>query len=271
MAALSIQLLVAVVLLVAETPQALAQSEPSVRAESETPERPRVSASAALEYATRNLSIDYGDGRVDFQAPMYPGLEVAIEVFPVAFFARNSPAAGLSIAFDTAKHKLNTITDINVDGESFALGIPTRHDATSWHLRYDLRAGNRFSIIPSVSWRTIEYSLGRNGLLSNTFYRGVDVGAALRYRVTQRFDAGFGFGVRPAVSLGSTAAPFGDDAGGLGFRAELDARYRMKFGMFVGAGFRYLRYSTTWKIDGTESATGSDGFLSFLFTLGYSI
>lgn len=257
----------------AAVPTAVSAQTPenTVRADVQTNERPRISASAAMEYATRNLSIDYGDGRIDFQAPMYPGLEVAVEVFPIAFFARNSPAAGLSLGFDTAKHKLNTVTDIQVDGEDYALGIPTRHDATSWHLRFDWRASSRASIVPSVSWRTIEYSLGRNNLLSNTFYRGLEVAVAGRYRFSRGFDAGIGLGVRPAVSLGSTAAPFGDDAGGLGLRAELDARYRMKFGMFVGAGVRYLRYSTTWKIDGTESATGTDGFLSFLFALGYSI
>lgn len=236
----------------------------------EAPSAERVRIVAGMQYVTRTLDIDYGDGSVAFTAPFYPGLEVGLELFPVAFFARDSAAAGLSLGFDTAKHRLNTLSDITVGGETVTIDIPTRHDATSWHLRYHW-TNKRFSLVPSVSWRTIAYSLGRNSLLQNSFYRGVEVGVGARYELARGLDAGVSVAMRPATSLGSTTAPFGDSGSAFGLAAGLDGAYRAPFGLVAGAGLRYLRYSTRWKIDGTESATGTDGFLSFVVSLGYSI
>lgn len=235
------------------------------------PHATRIRASAGLEYAQRSLSIDYGDGAIDFAAPMYPGLEVAIDLYPVAFFAPDSAASGLSVGFETSRHRLNTLTTTEFRGVSTEIDVPTRHASTGFILRYEHPIGNRVQVGGHFAWRTLAYSLGQNTLLSNSFYRGPEIGALARVRVVEGLDLGLVAAVLPATSLGSTVAPFGDDGGALGLKAEFDARYRMKFGAFASLGARYLRYSTTWSSGGSESASGSDGFLSFLFRIGYSI
>jgi hypothetical protein len=248
-----------------------AQTSSGVAQDADEPRATRIEAFAALDHATRKLDIDYGDGRIDFSAPLYAGLEVGLDLYPVAFFAPRSGAAGLHLGFRTAKHRLTTLTSVGDSDDRRDVDVPTRHDSTEWTLGYTWRPSTRFALAPAVSWTAVEYSLGQNALLSNSFYRGLDVAVGAHLLPIDGLRLAATIAVRPATSLGSTVAPFGDDASSLGIRGEFDARYRFGFGMFVGAAFGYLRYQTRWELEGSESATGTDGFVNLALSLGYCL
>jgi hypothetical protein len=204
---------------------------------------------------------------------MYPGARLAVDLFPVAVFARDSPAAGFGVQFEFGKHNVSTVTDIVEPGQDpIALDIPTRHD-TSWYaLFYEWTATPKIVIIPHVGWRTLEYALSYNPLYQNTFYQGVEIGAGLRYRVADGLDLTATLGIRPAVSLGSTATVWGESASAFGINVDAGIRYRTPFGLFFDGGLRYENYSTDYK-PGPEDltrTTASDGFFSILLAFGYA-
>jgi len=234
--------------------------------------RDRVRAEVSVLTTTRSFSLD-GPSEVLFDAPFYSGLQVGLTGFPIAFFDRDGILAPLGVRFVTSKHRLNTLAEVVVDDESYPLDVPTGHDMTDIGALYEIQATPTLVVTPSVSWHAQEITLGYNALYRNSFYKSVDVG--VRGDLDAGLDGltvGAGFGVRPAVDLGSTAEPYGDAADALGLRFDAGLRYRAPFGLYGGAAFEYVRYGATYRVVGgdRDDSTSVDKFTRFAFTVGYA-
>jgi hypothetical protein len=237
------------------------------------PPADRIRTSLRLDLVTRKFELSNTDGTISNEAPFYPGARIGIELFPVAIFARESAAAGLGIQVEFGKHDVSTVTDIQTGDQEFAtVDVPTRHDTTWFALVYEIAASRTVTVIPVVGWRVHEYALGYNPLFGNTFYRGVDVGAGIRYQAHPLVAVQAAFGLRPGTSLGSTAQAWGDSASAFGFGIDGGIRVRAPFGLLADAGVRYEAYSTRYEPgdSGIPATSSRDSFLSLLFSIGYA-
>lgn len=250
-----------------------AQSSVQDGMRTERPPADRIRTSLRLDMVTRKFELSNSDGTIANDAPFYPGARVGIELFPVAIFARDSAAAGLGIQVEFGKHDVSTVTDIQTGVEEFTtIDVPTRHDTTWFGLVYEIAASNTVTIIPVVGWRVHEYALGYNPLFGNTFYRGVDFGAGIRYQAHSLVALQAAFGLRPGTSLGSTAQAWGDSASAFGFGIDGGIRVRAPFGLLADAGVRYEAYNTRYEPgdSGIPATTSRDSFLSLLISIGYA-
>lgn len=250
-----------------------AQSRVASAAATERPPADRVRTSLRLDMVTRKFELSNNDGTIANDAPFYPGARIGLELFPVAIFARDSVVAGLGIQIEFGKHNVSTVTDIETSPNDFTtVKVPTRHDTTWFGLVYELAVSNRFTVIPVVGWRVHEYALGYNPLFGNTFYRGIDVGAGVRFQTHPLVALQAAFGLRPGTSLGSTAEAWGESASALGFGIESSVRVRAPFGLLADAGLRYEAYNTRYVPgdSGIPATTSRDSFFSLLFSIGYA-
>jgi hypothetical protein len=215
-----------------------------------------------------------GPTDVLFDAPFYTGLRVGVELFPVALFDRESPAAGLGFQLRTAKHVLNTVAAYEIDGEPVDFDVPTRHDVTTLALIYEWRVTDALQITPGVGLHTVEYSLGYNVLFRNSFYRSAEIGARLDYDVgPEGLSLGAGVRIRPAVDLGSTVRPFGSTSSSFGIAIEAGMRYVSPIGLYGVAQFQYDRYATTYRPDRNEDrgdSRATDQYRGLVFAMGYA-
>lgn len=226
-----------------------------------------------LELVNRTFELN-GPSEVLFDAPFYRGLRVAGELFPVAIFAAESPAAGIGFQFQTAKHVLNTVAAYELDGETYDFDVPTRHDVTKLALIYEWSVANSVTITPSIALHTVEFSLGYNPLYRNSYYRGVELGGRLDYELkVDGLSLGGGVRVRPGVDLGSTVRPYGSTSSSFGLGIDAGMRYVSRLGLYGLGEFRYDRYATTYRPDRNEDRDDSkstDQFRGFVFALGYA-
>lgn len=247
----------------------------AVRAEASpdaTTGTPRIEATMNLSLVTRRFEL-VGPEDVELVAPYYRGLEVSVRAFPIAWFARSSAVAPLFLDLSFAKHATTTIAEVSVDEVPYDLEIPTRHDASYFGLGYAWSATPRVTISPRLGWRTTEFSLGFNEVLRSSFYRGIEVGTDATFALgASPVSMTLGAAFRPAVSLGSTALAFGDDARAFGVAGSLDLRYQTRFGLFAGAGARIEHLRTRFTRSGSGgNSDATDLFQSFVVTLGYTI
>jgi len=252
---------------------ALAQSSVDSRTRLERPPADRVRTSLRLDMVTRKFELSNNDGTIANDAPFYPGARIGLELFPVAIFARDSVAAGLGIQVEFGKHDVSTVTDIETGPDDFTtVKVPTRHDTTWLSLVYELAVSNRVTIIPVVGWRVHEYALGYNPLYGNTFYRGIDFGAGVRFQAHPLVALQAAVGLRPGTSLGSTAQAWGDSASAFGFGIDSGVRVRAPFGLLADAGIRYEAYNTRYVPgdSGIPATTSRDSFFSILLSIGYA-
>lgn len=232
-----------------------------------------IRAALRMDFVSRNYELDNEEGTISFDAPMYPGIRLGLEAFPVAAFAPDSAAAGLGVQLEFGKHNVSTVTDIVEPGQDpVTLDIPTRHDTSWFALVYEWNATPKLYVIPHVGWRAVEYALAYNPLYQNTFYQGVEIGAGARYELVDGFSLTGAIGVRPAVSLGSTATVWGASASAFGFNIDAGGRYRSRTGLFADAGIRYESYSTDYEPgpEDTTRTTASDSFFSLMLSVGFA-
>jgi hypothetical protein len=232
-----------------------------------------IRAALRMDFVSRNYELDNEEGTISFDAPMYPGIRLGLEAFPIATFAPDSAAAGLGVQVEFGKHDVSTVTDIVEPGQDpITLDIPTRHDTSWFALLYEWNAAPGLLVIPHIGWRAVEYALAYNPLYQNTFYQGVEIGAGARYELVDGFSLAGAVGVRPAVSLGSTATVWGASASAFGFSVDAGGRYRSRTGLFADAGIRYESYATDYEPgpDDTTRTTASDSFFSLLLSVGFA-
>lgn len=243
---------------------------PPSTAASSAGDHDRVRLMLEVSSVRRNLAIDRPENDLDFEAPYYPGMAVLLQAFPVAFFDRDSALAPLGFSLRFGKHAVTTVTDLEVDGELIEFDVPTRHDVSDYGLFYEAAIGDRLRLTPKLGWRVVEYALGNNPIYQSSFYRSVDIDLHLDVLATRQLAVGFGFAVRPAVDLGSTASVYGDDASSFGFGVDLGATWVFDVGVRVGVAARLDRYATTYRTDTAPADTeATDTFQSFLLSVGY--
>lgn len=226
----------------------------------------RVRVNVGLELVTRSYDVR-GEADVSFDAPYYPGLALELVAFPAAWFARDSRAAPLFVRFNAAKHATTTLTAITDEDD---LEIPTRHDMTSFGLGYEFTI-QRARLAPYLAWRATEFTLAYNPVYASSFYQGVEAGADAWVDLSS-VSLGVGLGVRPRVSLGTTAREFGDDARALGVRASARVAHRTRFGLVLSAEARVERLGTRYTRRGEGGSNDAvDLFQTFVLAAGYAI
>jgi hypothetical protein len=235
--------------------------------------RDRIRTEVRFGFVSRNYALTNSDGTINLDAPFYPGARLALQLFPAAVFTEDHPMAAFGVEVEFGKHQLQTVTDIEQPDGLLTLQVPTRHDTTYAGIRYEARATDRIEVIPTLGWRVVEYALGFNPLLSNTFYRSFELGVGGRYLLNDAWSAQAQFALRPGVSLGSTAQAWGDDATALGWHFDSSVRWRSTFGLYADAGLRFERYTTRYEPgrSGIPPTTATDGFFAVLFALGYAL
>lgn len=235
------------------------------------PDQHYVEVEFDTEFVTRDYQRTQGVDSVNFDAPYYAGMQIGVTLYPIAFFAAHTPAAPLALHFETAKHKTNTLSDVEVSDGIWTLDIPTRHDSTFYGASYRWRADDRLVLTPTLGLRVVEFSLGYNPLYGSSFYRGIEVGAAVDYLASSRWIVEGEAAIRPAVSLGSGETEFGTDGSSFGFGIEAGLRYVTDLGVFARAAARYDRYTTSWDPPpGEQETTATDGFQTFVIGIGYA-
>lgn len=217
----------------------------------------------------RAFELSQGDETITFDAPYYGGLALHLEAYPVAFFARDSIAAGLGLVLETSKHDVSTVTDISTASGARSLTVPTRHDESYYGLRFEWAVTDRVLVVPGFGWRIVEYALGNNPLYSNSFYQSPEISIGAWW-TPSNLRVGGAFALRPAVSLGSTVEPWGDDASSFGLAFAADVTWRFDFGLFIGGGLDWARYTTAYSSPSRPSADATDSLQSFVLTAGYA-
>lgn len=235
-----------------------------------TADRIRFSVSTPL--VSRRLELNLANGRVDFDAPYYPGLTMGLTVFPAAlFWRRDSIVSGLGVILEFGKHRVRTVTEIRNGSNVQDVEIPTRHDTSYYALTWEIPVGESLTLAPAVGWRAFEYALGNNPLYGSSFYQGVDLKLGGRLKVGGDAWAILGaVHLRPGIDVGSTGDPYGELTGGFGWAIDAGARYRAPFGLFVDAGFRFDRYTTTFTASGVGRTEAIDTLQSFVLSAGYA-
>lgn len=262
-----------VLLAVIATP-ASASAQGAVRAagpDGGEPAADRFRARLGMEMVTRRFDL-VGPTDVEFVAPYYRGLRIEAEAFPVAWFARDSAAAPLFLALEVSKHATTTVVGVDVEGTEYDLDIPTRHDMSFFGLGFEWQATSAVTVVPRVGWRTTEFSLAYNDVLRSSFYRGVELSVRGDFGLGRTpVTLSLGADVRPAVSLGSTADAFGDDASCFGIGGLLRASWRARFGLVVAGDARIERFGTRFTRSGGAGSDATDVFQSFVVSVGYAI
>jgi len=238
-------------------------------ADASTSAADRIRVSLQPGATRRAFELSQGDETITFDAPYYGGITLSIEAYPVAIFARDSVAAGLGLVLETSKHDVSTVTDISTASGDRSLTVPTRHDESYYGLRFEWAASPKVLLVPTFGWRIVEYALGNNPLYSNSFYQSPEIGIGAWWTPSQ-LRVGGAFALRPAVSLGSTVEPWGEEASSFGMSFEADVTWRFDFGLFVGGGLEWARYTTAYSSPSQPSADATDSLQSFVLTAGYA-
>ncbi|MCA9565807.1 MAG: hypothetical protein KC561_20060, partial [Myxococcales bacterium] len=238
----------------------------------DTPDATWVRVSAGMAATQRDYSlvsqVDPND-RLAYTSGFRPGIEAALELFPVALFAPGV-VDGLGLRLRVARFVFDTTV---VNTNDTAVALPTRQRELNLELLYTHRIG-MVSFGGSLGYESISFSLGANDFYQSSEYSGflARLGARV-FLLDDMLSIGAEGLLRPAPSL-SPAEEYAFGAGSsFGFGAGGDVTLTL-FDHFEVVGFYAIRqFSTSFDGNGESDIDGAaesdDTFHHLGLRLGY--
>ncbi|TVR01479.1 MAG: hypothetical protein EA398_09705 [Deltaproteobacteria bacterium] len=199
--------------------------------------------------SSRSLTIDGDSGRLDYQAPLQPGLALRASVHPLAIAIPDQAwAAPLSIRADISRHSLLSEVDYRSGGRVYMVDVPTRFTTSRFGLGYDIALGPQATLSPTLGLQQLSWSLGYNPRLQSSYYRSLEFGLAGRISTGSLIQWHGQLHLRPGVDPGSTAQSFGNASSGFGLALALGGQIMLPHGLYLDARWLFQHFSLEYTL-----------------------
>jgi hypothetical protein len=241
--------------------------------------------SVSMGISKRNYKLEGADPTLDraYEGGVYPEFTLRLDLFPMAPFMDNFVRnIGLSVSYTrhlSVSTKMTTKqgeVEVDTGSQELLLDLMVR-----WPI---FKKATSPVILGHVGYGFRNFSLGENYILPSFKYNFVRIGLGGRVPLTTPLIAlEAGFDVRPLISVGQDAVDaFGQKEGGFSWSVRGGLSGRTSLGLFYGATFEYLAFTTDfggrYDITGNgpplvrkDPTNGSDGFIRFWLTIGYGM
>lgn len=241
--------------------------------------------SASIGISLRSYKLEGADPTLDraYEGGVYPEFTLRLDLFPAAPFMDNFVRnIGLGVSYTrhlSVSTKMTTKqgeVEVDTGSQELLLDLIVR-----WPI---FKKATSPVILGHAGWGFRHFSLGENYILPTLKYSFVRFGLGGRVPLTTPLIAlEAGFDLRPLIAVGQEAIDaFGQKEGGFSWSVRGGLSGRTSLGLFYGATFEYLRFTTDFggRYDITGSApplvrkdptSGSDGFIRLWLTVGYGL
>lgn len=232
--------------------------------------------SRTFEYAADAASPQFGDGGIQYESSLSPGVAIEAELYPLAALTAG-PGGNVGIGVRFEKVFLGTRQTVTLDdGTTEERDLETDHH----HLVFDLRYRHRFGTgdaAPELGGRLgmglLDFALEDNPEYRGTSYTYFLVGAGARVPLgTPLLAADVQLAWIPTADLGDSVEELGEEASASGFAVFAGLSSRVGDDFTLQGGFDLTSFSAD--VSGTGRGgrigkTADDRYLGFRVMAGY--